>query len=119
MTDSKFAYDLEERTFLFSKQAIIFCKSISQTTVSRPIINQLVKSATSIGANYIEANGASSKKDFRNKIFIAKKEAKETSYWLRLAVEISHSHSEIAVLQQECHELILIFQKITSSLKDV
>jgi four helix bundle protein len=53
-------------------------------SILNPLVNQLVRSATSIGANYMEANGASSKKDFQNKIFIYKKEAQETKHWLRM-----------------------------------
>lgn len=61
-------YDLEERTAKLGERVINFCKTLKQDNISRPVVNQLVKSATSIGANYVEANGASSKKDFRNKI---------------------------------------------------
>lgn len=52
-------YDLEERTMKFSESVIILCKNISRSPINDPIINQLIKSATSIGANYFEANGAS------------------------------------------------------------
>ena len=65
-------YDLEERTAKFGENIIVLCKGVKQDSISKPIINQLVRSATSIGANYMEANGASSKKDFRNKIHICK-----------------------------------------------
>lgn len=73
-------YDLEERTARFAEMVILPPKSV----ISNPIILQLIKAATSVGANYCEANGASSKKDFKNKIFICKKEIKEAKYWLRL-----------------------------------
>jgi four helix bundle protein len=66
-------YDLEERTATFGERIIILCKNIPKDSVTIPIINQLIRSGTSIGANYMEANGASSKKDFRNKIFTCKK----------------------------------------------
>ena len=75
-------YDLEERTTKFSKELISLCKKCRLDTISKPIVSQLVRSGTSVGANYSEANGASSKKDFRSKIFICKKESKETMYWL-------------------------------------
>ena len=68
-------YDLEERTAKFGENVIEFCKVINQDAITRSIISQLIRSGTSIGANYMEANGASSNKDFRNKIFICKKEA--------------------------------------------
>ena len=77
-------YDLEERTFKFAEDVIGICKTVKKDIVSTPVISQLIRSATSIGANYMEANGASSKKDFANKIFICKKEAQETKYWLRI-----------------------------------
>ncbi|TSC74517.1 MAG: S23 ribosomal protein [Parcubacteria group bacterium Gr01-1014_44] len=71
-------YDLEERTACFGETVIALCKSVKDSIITRPLISQLIRSATSIGANYMEANGASSKKDFINKIFICKKEAQET-----------------------------------------
>lgn len=71
-------YDLEERTSKFGENIIIFCKCLNKNVVSIPIISQIIRSGTSIGANYCEANNASSRKDFQNKIFICKKEAQET-----------------------------------------
>ncbi|MFA5872125.1 MAG: four helix bundle protein [Parcubacteria group bacterium] len=110
-------YDLEERTAKFGENVIIFCKSIRQDTITKPIINQLIRSATSIGANYCEANNASSRKDFKNKIFICKKETQETKHWLRmLASCFPEKKDEMRTLWQEAHELSLIFQKIVSSL---
>lgn len=67
-------YDLEERTAKFGEAVIDFVKTLKQNSINSPLISQIVRSATSIGANYCEANNASSKKDFRNKIFICKKE---------------------------------------------
>lgn len=111
-TNSK-TYDLEERTAVFGESVIDLCKGLKQDAIAKPLINQLVRSATSIGANYMEANGASSKKDFINKIFICKKEAHETKHWLRmLASCLPHKKEEIRKLWQECQELTLIFQKI-------
>jgi len=75
-------YNLEGRTMKFSENIIDLIKTIKINEINKPIIKQLIRSATSIGANYNEANGASSRKDFKNKIFICKKEAKETKYWL-------------------------------------
>ncbi len=111
-------YNLEERTAKFGENIIILCKSIRQDVISKPIINQLVRSATSIGANYMEANGASSKKDFGNKIFISKKECQETKHWLRMLAQcLPDNKNKLRELWTECQELTLIFQKITSSLK--
>ena len=110
-------YDLEERTAKFGEEVIEFCRKVKQDIISEPIISQLVRSATSVGANYMEANAASSKKDFRNKIFICKKEAQETKHWLRMMIKcVSKENIEIKKLTQECQELTMIFQKITSSL---
>jgi four helix bundle protein len=109
-------YNLEERTAKFGELIIVLCKRISQDNIVKPIINQLVRSATSIGANYMEANGASSKKYFVNKIFICKKEAQETKHWLRMAAVCDPAIKDDArKLWQECQELTLIFQKICNS----
>ena len=113
------SYDLEERTAKFGENIIDFCKSINQDAINRPIISQLIRSSTSIGANYMEANAASSRKDFTNKIFICKKECQETKHWLRMIAKSNpEKKEEIKKLWQECQELTLIFQKITSSLKN-
>jgi four helix bundle protein len=110
-------YDLEERTAKFGESVIVFCKKIKQETITKPLINQVVRSGTSIGANYCEANGASSKKDFKNKIFICKKEAQETKHWLRMiATAAPELQPESRRLWKECQELTLIFQKIITSL---
>ena len=77
-------YDLEERTAKFGEDIIIFIKNIKRDDINRNIISQLARAVTSIGANYYEANAASSKKDFRNKIYICKKETNETKYWFRI-----------------------------------
>ena len=111
-------YDLEERTAQFGENVIKMCRSIKQDSITRSLVDQLTRSATSIGANYMEANGASSKKDFRNKAHICKKEAQETQHWLRmLSTAQPELKEELRALWQEAHEFVLIFQKITSSLK--
>ncbi len=112
-------YNLEERTAKFGENVIRFCKSVEQNVITKPIINQLVRSGTSIGANYMEANAASSRKDFQNKIFICKKEAQETKHWFRMIAECSpEKKEEIRNLWRESQELTMIFQKITGSLRD-
>lgn len=117
--NSKNSFNLEERTAIFGENIIDLCKMINYTFITKPIINQLIRSGTSIGANYMEANCASSKKDFRNKIYICKKEAQETKHWLRMLVKCApDSEEEIKKLWQEATELTLIFQKITSTLKE-
>jgi len=114
MTNNK--YDLEERTSIFSENIISLCKRVPKNNINDPLINQLVRSATSVGANYHEANGGSSKKDFKNKIFICKKESKETMYWLRLLGKAQENLSDTTnILWKEAHELTLIFSKIASN----
>ena len=111
-------YDLEERTAKFGESVIKFCRTLNKDAISLPLISQLVRSATSIGANYMEANSASSKKDFANKIFICKKESQETKHWLRmLSVSLLDKIAELRLLWKEAQELTLIFQKITSTLR--
>lgn len=111
-------YDLEERTAEFAEDIIELCKKVSKTVVTIPIIGQLIKAGTSIGANYCEANGASSRKDFKNKIYICKKEAKETKYWLRLlAKAVSEVQNDCRRLWKEAQELTLIFSKIAINTK--
>ena len=77
-------YDLEERTAKFGEAIIDFVKTLKETTINKTLIRQLVRSATSIGANYMEANQANSKRDFKNKIHLCKKESNETKHWLRM-----------------------------------
>lgn len=77
-------YDLEERTGKFGEAIIDFVKKIKPDHINRPIIDQLVRASTSIGANYMEANGAESKRDFLHKIGICKKESKESKHFLRM-----------------------------------
>ena len=106
-------FDLEERTALFGMQVIQFAKKIPDNAVNHRIIGQLVGAATSVGANYCEADEAVSKKDFRHKISICRKEAKETKYFLRMAVTAEPSLKNNArVLWQEARELHLIFCSI-------
>lgn len=107
-------YNLEERTTEFGKNIILLCRSVKEDNVTRSIINQLIRSGTSMGANYREANQASSKKDFRNKIRICQKEANETKHWLHmLAVALPIKKEECRKLWQEAHELTLIFSAIS------
>ncbi len=109
-------YDLEERTAVFGEKAIKFTKRIPKTAENFNLINQLSRSATSIGANYCEATEAESKKDFSHKISISKKESKETKYWLRMVVTSEPELKDQArELWKEAHELNLIFGKIRRS----
>lgn len=118
-SNNKKDFNLEERTAIFGEGVIDLCKIIQITPITKPIINQLIRSATSVGANYMEANCASSKKDFRNRIYICKKESQETKHWLRMLARCEpNNKNEIKKLWQEATELTLIFQKITSTLSN-
>ena len=79
-------YDLEERTALFGEAVIAFAKAVPRDVVTLPLIGQVVRSSTSVGANYCEADDAVSKKEFRKNIGTCKKEARETKHWLRMIV---------------------------------
>ena len=112
--------NLEERTEKFGEEIILLCKSLKPNLINTPIISQIVRSATSIGANYMEANNASSRKDFANKIFISKKEAQETKHWLRMLSKAENDEQvtkALRILWQECQELTMIFQTITNKLR--
>ncbi len=106
-------YDLEERTAKFGEEIIDFSKTLGRNEIIRPLISQIVRSGTSIGANYMEANQASSKKDFKNKICLRRKEANETKHWLRMIAKANPERKETCrKLWKEAHELTLIFAKI-------
>jgi len=115
---NKKKYDLEERTASFGKNIIKFANKIPRTPVTIPIITQLVRAGTSIGANYCEADDAVSKKDFKNKIGTCKKESRETKYFLRMiATSVLDLKDEARILWQEAKELNLIFNKIFHGIK--
>jgi four helix bundle protein len=118
MTNDKMIkkYDLEERTAKFGSAIIKFAKQVPESSVTRPLISQLVKSGTSVGANYCEADDAESRRDFKHKIGICKKEARETKHWLRMIVSADPYQAEISdKLLQEAKELNLIFNAIVNS----
>ena len=109
-------FTLAERTTSFSRKVIAFCGAQKPTFITRPLMDQLIRSATSIGANYAEANNAASRSDFKNKIFIAKKEAAETKYWLSLLEDSVSDKAMCSKLIEDCHHLLMTFQKIISTL---
>jgi len=109
-------YDLEERTAVFGEDIIKFCKTIKITTVNRPLIQQIVRSGTSIGANYMEANGAESGRDFKHKIALCRKEARETKHWLRMIEKAEpKSVATVKKLYKEADELVRIFSAIITT----
>lgn len=111
-------YDLVQRTTKFSKDIIDFLKKVPENSITKPIINQLIRSGTSIGANYCEADEANSKKDFINKVCISKKETKETKYWLELlAYTLPELKDKSRTLWKEAQEFNLIFASIIKKCK--
>lgn len=115
---SKKIYDLEERTAKLGEEIIRFCSKLPKTPITIPLIMQLVKAATSIGANYCEADDAESKNDFKHKIGICKKESGETKHFIRmLAIALPDYKVEARKHWQEAKELNLIFNSIYKKLK--
>lgn len=106
-------YDLEERTEEFAKTVIHLCKKIPNNTINMELISQVVRFTGSVGANYIEANEALSKKDFAHRIRICRKEAKESRYWLKLILSANIGFEEgLNAHIQETTELMNIFGAI-------
>jgi len=116
---SKPVYDLEERTFLFAKDARVWIKTIPNTLTNLEDAKQLVSSSGSVGANYLEANESLSKKDFFMRIKISRKEAKESHYWLRLISETNEFKDDSGTkrLIQEATELKKILSSIIEKSK--
>lgn len=110
---TKKKYDLEERTAKFAEDIIDLMQKIPNNPVNKRMIEQIVGSGGSLGANYCEANEAESKKDFIHKVGICKKETKETKHWLRLLAYANSEYAEdFTKLRKECQELLLIFSSI-------
>ncbi len=88
-------YDLEERTFEFSKSVLSLCKDLLKNPINFKLADQVIRSSGSVGANYIETNEAVSKKDFYHRIKICRKETKETRYWLNLLIESNQDKASV------------------------
>ena len=112
-------YDLEERTFQFSKKVAFFIKKLPKSISNIEYGRQVIRSSGSVGSNYIEANEALGKKDFMMRIRICLKEAKESAYWLRLIVETNEEEliDEGLQLFKEATELKKIFSSILAKSK--
>jgi len=109
----KRVYDLEERTARFGEAITDFAKTVPQSAVTSRIISQLVGAGTSVGANYLEADDAVSKKEFLKNIGTCRKEARETKHFLRMIVRaVPELKAEARKLWTEARELNLIFSKI-------
>lgn len=111
---SRISNQLEERFLQFGVSVIRLTQD-QKEKLPFSVIDQVIRSATSIGANYSEAQNASSKADFKNKIYIAKKEASETRYWLLLISELLATESADNQLK-EVQEILLILQKTINTL---
>ena len=106
-------FDLEEPTAMFGEAVIDFAKRVPISPLTQRLVDQLVGAGTSVGANYCEADDAVSKKDFRHKISICKKEARETKFFIRMIVRaVPDLREDAKPLWQEAKELHLIFAKI-------
>ena len=105
-------FDLETRTLLFAKSIRDFCKQIPKSIANSNYSDQIIRSSSSVGANYIEANEALSKKDFLMRIKISRKEVKETRYWLELIETNAAQQTALLSLKQESTELLKIFSSI-------
>lgn len=110
--------DLEERTKRFALSVIKFVSALPRTRDADILGRQLLRSATSVGANYREASRGVSRPDFANKIGTVEKEAAETQYWIELLIESGISSGEHAAdLHKESSELLAIFTTIGKKLK--
>lgn len=105
-------YDLEQRTFLFAKRSFVYFKNLPRTIINVEVSKQGIRSTGSVGANFIEANEAFSRKDFIMRVKICRKEAKESIYWLRLSEPNETQEQEREILITEATELMKIFGSI-------
>lgn len=106
-------YDLEERTLIFAKRILKMTKALPKDQINQYYVNQIIRSGSSVGANYREANDALGKKDFIHRAKIARKESKETTYWLELIIEHNPDfESRVRPLLQENIELTKILSAI-------
>jgi four helix bundle protein len=113
IANNKKKYDLEDRTANFGREIIKFAQKIPKNCVTIPLITQLIRAGTSVGANYLEADDAESGKDFVHKMAICRKESRETKHWLKMVVvAVPPLEREAKILWKEAQELNLIFASI-------
>ncbi|MAT72060.1 MAG: four helix bundle protein [Planctomycetaceae bacterium] len=111
-------FDLADRTAEFGEAIVGFDRKLPRDDVTGPLIRQLVRSGTSIGANYTEADEAGSPKEFSYRISVCCREARETQYWLRMLAAATENQKEMArTLWQEANELTRIFGAINRKTK--
>ena len=111
-------YDLRERSYKFSVELVRFLSDLTRSTISSPLFNQLIRSGTSVGANIEEADSSPTRKDFKYKMIIAKKEAAETIYWLRIIIDAGVLKNEKNIFRAkellgECNQFLNILGSIT------
>ena len=114
-------FDLEERTAVYGESVIHFCERLPRTAITKPLISQLVRASTSICANYCEADESATKREFRYRISLCRRESRETRHWLRMLVAaIPDARDGARLLWKEANELTKIFAAIhRSSAPDV
>ena len=110
-------YILREKSYKFSIELIKFLGHLTVSKISYPILNQLIRSGTSIGANIEEADSSSTRKDFKHKATISKKEAAESIYWLRIIMDSNMLKNEQNILKakellEECNQILRILSTI-------
>jgi four helix bundle protein len=111
-------YDIRERIFRYSQRILDIADNLPSTKVCDVLRMQIVRSGTSIGANMEEADGTVTKRDFINKVVMARKEAKETRYWLRLVAERYIEKETIKEDINEIQEIINILSSIINKTKN-
>ena len=116
--NNKHRYDLEDRTLKYAKNINAYVNKLPKTISNNENGKQLIRAGGSVGANYIEANEALSKKDFLMRIKISRKETKESRYWLELTNSLTKYQKEKEYLIQEATELMNIFGSILIKCKD-
>ena len=115
-------YDLRYRAYEFSVELVKFLRKISISNISYEIFRQVIRSGTSIGANIEEADSSPSRKDFKYKMTIAKKEAAETLYWLKIIIDagiFSNKENIVKVKEmlKESDQLLRIISSIIRKIK--
>jgi len=115
---SNHIFDLEDRTLIFTKRVIRLCKELPPSIVNSKLIDQLIRSSGSVGANYREANDSTGKKDFLFRLRISRKESKETVFWLELIIEANDSfRSKTEILIDECTQIRNILSTIINKVE--
>ncbi|MEA3377746.1 MAG: four helix bundle protein [Chloroflexota bacterium] len=115
--DRDVPYDIRERTFQFAIRVIQAVRQLPRDTVAQVVLRQLVKSATSIGANMEEADGSESTRDFIHKTSVSRKEACESRYWLRIVRATVMDTDDFVALERESDELVRILSAMIANAK--